>query len=335
MSRIAPCINGGRPLNEHGDRGAALRRASVRHKEPLLYGVVAGATLALAALGGCGGGHEPAPAASNDASRRADVVVRTSRFAITPTPTWISTQRQRVAFVAEPGGRMRELFRPRRNARRQARCLLGTTPAPRAPLVGTPLTNSTRFFHDTWAAHEIDTRRTLGRSGTPLMNSEDVLAPTLARQMASCGERSDRGVRRACEKAVRRGRRARRRGSRRRRGMPRRQRAARSVCSLARSRCSLPTASSGRALEEARGRLEGAPIVHECGPSWPAWPSSPRTPQSPRSSSVTRRREPSSRDAPSASARGFADDGRDECHGEESPQYLPREFVAEAVRAAW
>jgi hypothetical protein len=139
------------------------------------------ATVVLAALLACGMNRAPAPAAPNDAPAR-DVIVRTSRFSIHANAY--------VDFYAGTSASSLRVERPDAGSPPRLDAALvaklgacSDDPCARNLLSETRFTALGDFLRDTWAAHETDARRTLGRNGTPLMELEDALAPVLARQI--------------------------------------------------------------------------------------------------------------------------------------------------------
>jgi len=294
--------------------------------------VVAGATLALAVLVGCGGGHEPSPAAPNDAPAK-DVVVRTSRFAIHANAYVDFYAAARVAPLRSENGDAGAA--PLLDAPLVAKLgACSDDPCAKSSLVGTPFDGLDAFLHDTWAAHEIDTRRTLGRSGTPLMNSEDALAPTLARQIgivwpndpvvvyvAHAKRQFDMGGGRdgavldvdgECLDGN-----------------------ALLECLFTRAlEVLLPDSELGRALEEERARLEGSPSFTSADllACIAALASDAAV------AAIEQRYTPTRAFVARCSERQrawLADEWPRRMHGEESPRVFAARLVAEAARAAW
>jgi len=261
------------------------------------------------------------------------VVVRTSRFAIHANAYVDFYAATRVASLPSQEGDAGAI--PVLDATLVGRLgACSDDPCAKSALVGTPFDELDTFLHDTWAAHEIDTRRTLGRSGTPLMNSEDVLAPTLARQIGivwpndpivayvahakrqfDVGGGRDGAVLDVDGECLD--------GN------------ALLECLFTRAlEVLLPDSELGRALEEARGRLEGAQSFTSAGLlACVAVLASDAA-----VAALEQRYTPTRAFVARCSERQrawLADEWPRRMHGEESPQVFAARFVAEAVRAAW
>lgn len=160
------------PLNVLRDRGAPLSAQAW---------FVRAVPFTLSILFACGASREPAPAAPDDAPAR-DVIVRTSRFSIHANAYVDFYAGARGGALATEGrdGGPASLLDPEL-VTKLGRC--SDDPCAKSALFGTREGALGDFLRDTWPAHAIGARRALGRSGTPLMELEDVIAPTLARQV--------------------------------------------------------------------------------------------------------------------------------------------------------
>jgi hypothetical protein len=160
------------PLNAHRDRGTSgAAQATFARTFPL----------ALAVLSACGVTRAPAPAVPNEAPAR-DIIVRTSRFAIHANAyvDFYATGRASTREATSSDAGASFLLEPPLVVKLGA---CSDDPCARNALVGTPLGALDDFLHGTWAEHESEARRVVGRNGTPLMELEDVLAPALGRQI--------------------------------------------------------------------------------------------------------------------------------------------------------
>ncbi len=126
----------------------------------------------------------PAPAAPNDAPAR-DVIVRTSYFSIHSNAyvDFYAGASARSLPVGSSGAGSLPLVLDAPLVAKLGTC--SDDPCAKDALVGTGLGALDDFLRDTWAAHESEARRTLGRDGTPLMELEDALATALARQIGA------------------------------------------------------------------------------------------------------------------------------------------------------
>jgi hypothetical protein len=161
------------PLSVHRDRGAP-RAAQAWFVRAVPFTV--------SILCACGASRAPAPAAPDDAPAR-DVIVRTSRFSIHANAYVDFYAGARAVGALATEGRDGD---PAAILDPQLVTKLGTCsddPCAKSALLGTDEGALGNFLRATWPAHAIGARRTLGRSGTPLMELEDVIAPTLARQV--------------------------------------------------------------------------------------------------------------------------------------------------------
>jgi hypothetical protein len=123
--------------------------------------------------------------APDDAPAR-DVVVRTERFAV-----HVNAYVDYYAWSRSSGASLDQVLVARLGACSNDRCAkdaLADQPsvagadAPDGNLV--PVADGLdRYLRETWADHEQEARRTLGRTGSPLMDLEDVIAPALATQI--------------------------------------------------------------------------------------------------------------------------------------------------------
>jgi hypothetical protein len=163
------------PLSAYRDRGP-LRAAQGTCARALLgaFPILCGALLA------CGANRVPPAAAPNDAPAR-DVIVRTSRFAIHANGYVDFYADAFATLPAESSGAGAALLLDAPLVAKLGAC--SDDPCARSALVGTGFGGLDDFLRTTWAAHESDARRMLGSHGTSLMDLEDVLAPTLARQI--------------------------------------------------------------------------------------------------------------------------------------------------------
>jgi hypothetical protein len=129
----------------------------------------------------CGASRGPAPAAPDEAPAR-DVIVRTSRFSIHANAYVDFYASGGAGALATEGrdGSPASLLDPEL-VTKLGQC--SDDPCAKSALFGTREGALGDFLRETWPAHAIGARRTLGRSGTPLMELEDVIAPTLARQV--------------------------------------------------------------------------------------------------------------------------------------------------------
>jgi hypothetical protein len=130
--------------------------------------------LALAAplAASCGENLPPRPASPRDAPAR-DVAVRTGRFAI-HTNAYVDYY----AWSREPGTRLDLDLVARLGACSDDMCAKDVLAVGKAGAEGLDA-----FLRESWTDHEQEARRTLGRVGSPLMDFEDVVAPTLATQI--------------------------------------------------------------------------------------------------------------------------------------------------------
>ena len=138
--------------------------------------------LALPFAASCGENPPPRPVAPDDAPAR-DVVVRTERFAV-----HVNAYVDFYAWSRSSGTSLDQDLVARLGACTNDRCAkdaLAGAEGREGDLVPRPPAGDEldRYLRETWADHEQEARRTLGRTGSPLMDLEDVIAPALATQI--------------------------------------------------------------------------------------------------------------------------------------------------------